>query len=91
MGPLHLKQFFDMVVHNEAPKEKTNIKLNESKPGSLQKEHGINLKKAEESVQLEEKDIEKEKSFHCILCKIDIYQKTEAYGHLGEFLCTFFM
>ena len=32
---------------------------------------------------------ETEKYFHCIPCKIDIYQKTDVVGHLGKFLCKF--
>ena len=84
----HLKQYFDMMVQNEAPKKQTNIKLNESKPVvSLKKENGINQKKAKDTIELEEEEmeIENEKYFFCTLCKIDIYQKTEAYDHLGEF------
>ena len=68
-----------MMVHKEVPKEMKNIKLNETKPGTLQKEHGIKPEKAKETGQFEEK------YFHCLLCKIDIHQKTEVYSHLGEF------
>ena len=82
----HLKQYFDMMVHNEAPKKKTNIKLNESKPVvSLKQEIGMNQKKAKDIIELEEEEMEIEKYFFCTLCKIDIHQKTEAYDHLGEF------
>ena len=75
-----------MMVQNEAPKKQTNIKLNESKPVvSLKKENGLYQKKAKDTIELEEEEMEIEKYFFCTLCKIDIYQKTEAYDHLGEF------
>ena len=82
----HLKQYFDIMVHNEAPKKKSNIKLNESKPVvSLKKENGLYQKKAKDTIELKEEEMEIEKYFFCTLCKIDIHQKTEAYDHLGEF------
>ena len=39
---------------------------------------------AENGSRVAQENVEIEIFFHCVICKVDIYQKTEAVKHLGK-------
>ena len=38
----------------------------------------------ENGIKVVQENVQSNISFHCVICNIDIYQKTEAVKHLGK-------